>query len=294
VTIFVDETTKVVYQGLTGSQGRYYGLLNRDYGTQVVAGTNPRKAGTDVDGVPVFATVGEAVEATGATASCIFIPAPGVHDAVIEAAEGGVEFIVGITEGVPAHDEALFYNRLKRDFPDVRMLGPNCPGIISPGRCNIGITAGHIALAGGPVGIVSRSGTLTYQALYELKEKGIGCTTCVGIGGDPVPGTTFIDCLEAFEADPDTRAVMMIGEIGGSAEEGAAAFIRDHMTKPGSAYVAGVTAPPGKKMGHAGAIVSGGKGTAAAKMEALREAGVRVGLNPTEAGELMAEIVAEL
>ena len=294
MTIFVDETTKVVYQGLTGSQGRYYGLLNRDYGTQVVAGTNPRKAGTDVDGVPVFATVGEAVEATGATASCIFIPAPGVHDAVIEAAEGGVEFIVGITEGVPAHDEALFYNRLKRDFPDVRMLGPNCPGIISPGRCNIGITAGHIALAGGPVGIVSRSGTLTYQALYELKEKGIGCTTCVGIGGDPVPGTTFIDCLEAFEADPDTRAVMMIGEIGGSAEEEAAAFIRDHMTKPGSAYVAGVTAPPGKKMGHAGAIVSGGKGTAAAKMEALREAGVRVGLNPTEAGELMAEIVAEL
>ena len=294
MTIFVDETTKVVYQGLPGSQGRYYGLLNRDYGTQVVAGTNPRKAGTDVDGVPVFATVGEAVEATGATASCIFIPAPGVHDAVIEAAEGGVEFIVGITEGVPAHDEALFYNRLKRDFPDVRMLGPNCPGIISPGRCNIGITAGHIALAGGPVGIVSRSGTLTYQALYELKEKGIGCTTCVGIGGDPVPGTTFIDCLEAFEADPDTRAVMMIGEIGGSAEEEAAAFIRDHMTKPVSAYVAGVTAPPGKKMGHAGAIVSGGKGTAAAKMEALREAGVRVGLNPTEAGELMAEIVAEL
>ncbi|MEE3211433.1 MAG: succinate--CoA ligase subunit alpha [Actinomycetota bacterium] len=294
MTIFVDETTKVVYQGLTGSQGRYYGLLNRDYGTQVVAGTNPRKAGTDVDGVPVFATVGDAVEATGATASCIFIPAPGVHDAVIEAAEGGVEFIVGITEGVPAHDEALFYNRLKRDFPDVRMLGPNCPGIISPGRCNIGITAGHIALAGGPVGIVSRSGTLTYQALYELKEKGIGCTTCVGIGGDPVPGTTFIDCLEAFEADPDTRAVMMIGEIGGSAEEEAAAFIRDHMTKPVSAYVAGVTAPPGKKMGHAGAIVSGGKGTAAAKMEALREAGVRVGLNPTEAGELMVEIVAEL
>ena len=294
MTIFVDETTKVVYQGLTGSQGRYYGLLNRDYGTQVVAGTNPRKAGTDVDGVPVFATVGEAVEATGATASCIFIPAPGVHDAVIEAAEGGVEFSVGSTEGVPAHDEALFYNRLKRDFPDVRMLGPNCPGIISPGRCNIGITAGHIALAGGPVGIVSRSGTLTYQALYELKEKGIGCTTCVGIGGDPVPGTTFIDCLEAFEADPDTRAVMMIGEIGGSAEEEAAAFIRDHMTKPVSAYVAGVTAPPGKKMGHAGAIVSGGKGTAAAKMEALREAGVRVGLNPTEAGELMAEIVAEL
>ena len=294
MSIFVDAETRVVYQGLTGSQGRYYGLLNRDYGTRVVAGTNPRKAGTDVDGIPVFATVAEAVAETGATASCVFIPAAGVHSAVIEAAEGGVEFIVAITEGVPAHDEADFYNRLRRDHPHVRLLGPNCPGIISPGQCNIGITAGHIALSGGPVGIVSRSGTLTYQALYELREKGIGCTTCVGIGGDPVPGTSFIDCLEAFEADPDTRAVMMIGEIGGSAEEEAAEFIATRMTKPISAYVAGVTAPPGKKMGHAGAIVSGGKGTAAAKMDALRAAGVRVGLNPTEAGELMADIVAGL
>ena len=291
MSIFVDAETRVVYQGLTGSQGRYYGLLNRDYGTRVVAGTNPRKAGTDVDGIPVFATVAEAVAETGATASCVFIPAAG---AVIEAAEGGVEFIVAITEGVPAHDEADFYNRLRRDHPQVRLLGPNCPGIISPGQCNIGITAGHIALPGGPVGIVSRSGTLTYQALYELREKGIGCTTCVGIGGDPVPGTSFIDCLAAFEDDPDTKAVMMIGEIGGSAEEEAAEFIATRMTKPISAYVAGVTAPPGKKMGHAGAIVSGGKGTAAAKMDALREAGVRVGLNPTEAGELMAGIVAEL
>jgi len=294
MSIFVDADTKVVYQGLTGSQGRYYGLLNREYGTQVVAGTNPRKAGTDVDGVPVYATVADSVEATGATASCIFIPAPGVRDAVLEAAEGGIGFIVAITEGVPAHDEADFYNRLRRDHPNVRLLGPNCPGIISPGQCNIGITASHIAQPGGPVGIVSRSGTLTYQALYELKEKGIGCTTCVGIGGDPVPGTSFIDCLEAFEADPETKAVMMIGEIGGSAEEEAAAFIAEHMTKPVSAYVAGVTAPPGKKMGHAGAIVSGGKGTAAAKMDALREAGVRVGLNPTEAGEHMADIVAGL
>ena len=294
MSIFVDAETRVVYQGLTGSQGRYYGLLNRDYGTRVVAGTNPRKAGTDVDGIPVFATVAEAVAETGATASCVFIPAAGVHGAVIEAAEGGVEFIVAITEGVPAHDEADFYNRLRRDHPQVRLLGPNCPGIISPGQCNIGITAGHIALSGGPVGIVSRSGTLTYQALYELREKGIGCTTCVGIGGDPVPGTSFIDCLAAFEADPDTKAVMMIGEIGGSAEEEAAEFIATRMTKPISAHVAGVTAPPGKKMGHAGAIVSGGKGTAAAKMDALREAGVQVGLNPTEAGELMAGIVAEL
>jgi succinyl-CoA synthetase alpha subunit len=294
VSIFVDETTKFVYQGLTGSQGKFYGNLNREYGTQVVAGTNPKKAGTDVDGVPIFASVGEAVEATGATGSCIFIPAPGVRDAVMDAAEGGVTFIVVITEGVPAHDEAWFYSKLKRDFPQVRLLGPNCPGIISPGKANVGITAGHIAKEGGPVGIVSRSGTLTYQALWELKQKDIGVTTCVGIGGDPVPGTTFIDCLEAFEADPETKAVMMIGEIGGSAEEEAADFIKTKMSKPVSSYIAGVTAPPGKKMGHAGAIVSGGKGTAAAKMEALRDAGVKVGLNPTEAGDLMAQIVSQL
>jgi succinyl-CoA synthetase alpha subunit len=292
MSIFVDENTKVIYQGLTGSQGRYYGLLNRAYGTQVVGGVNPKKAGTDVEGIPVFGTVKEAVAETGATASCIFIPAPGVKDAVIEAAEGGITFIVAITEGVPAHDEAWFFNKLKRDFPGVRLLGPNCPGIISPGKCNIGITAGHIAKPGGPVGIVSRSGTLTYQALYELQQKGIGVTTCVGIGGDPVPGTSFIDCLAAFQADPETRAVMMIGEIGGSAEEEAAAFIKANMDKPVTSYVAGVTAPAGKKMGHAGAIVSGGKGTAQAKMEALADAGVRVGHNPTEAGELMAQIVA--
>ncbi len=298
MSIFVDEHTKVVYQGLTGSQGRYYGGLNKAYGTQVVAGTNPKKAGTDVDGVPVFATVADAVKETGADASCIFIPAPGVRDAVMEAAEGGVKFIVVITEGVPAHDEAWFYNKLRRDFPDVRLLGPNCPGIISPGKCNIGITAGHIAKAAVPgaknVGIVSRSGTLTYQALYELKLQDIGVTTCVGIGGDPVPGTSFIDCLRAFEADPETHAVMMIGEIGGSAEEEAAAFIKSSMTKPVSAYIAGQTAPAGKKMGHAGAIVSGGKGTAAAKMEALADAGVKVGRNPTEAGELMVEIINAL
>jgi len=294
VSIFVDETTKVVYQGLTGRQGQFYGLRNRDYGTQVVAGTSPKKAGTDVDGIPIFATVADAVEATGATASCIFIPAPGVKDAVIEAAEGGIEFIVVITEGVPAQDEAWFYNELKRDHPGVQLLGPNCPGIISPGKCNIGITAGEIAKPGGPVGIVSRSGTLTYQALYELKLQDIGVTTCVGIGGDPVPGTTFIDCLERFEADPETKAVMLIGEIGGSAEEEAAEYIKTKMSKPVSAYIAGVTAPAGKKMGHAGAIVSGGKGTAAAKMEALGAAGVRVGRNPTEAGELMVEIVRDL
>jgi succinyl-CoA synthetase alpha subunit len=294
MSIFVDETTKVLYQGLTGSQGRFYGLRNRDYGTQVVAGTNPKKAGTDVDGIPIYASVAEAKEATGATASCVFIPAPGVKSAVMEAAEAGMELVVVITEGVPAQDEAWFFNKIKRDFPGTRVLGPNCPGLISPGKCNIGITAGEIAKPGGPVGIVSRSGTLTYQALYELKLQDIGVTTCVGIGGDPVPGTSFIDCLEAFEADPETKAVMLIGEIGGSAEEDAAEFIKNKMSKPVSAYIAGVTAPPGKKMGHAGAIVSGGKGTAAAKMEALADAGVRVGNNPTEAGELMVEIVRGL
>jgi len=294
MAIFVDEKTKVVYQGLTGSQGRFYGLRNRDYGTQVVAGVNPKKAGTDVDGIPVYATVAEAKEATGATVSCVFIPAPGVQSAVLEAAEAGMELVVVITEGVPAQDEAYFFNKVRRDFPGTRILGPNCPGIISPGKANIGITAGEIAKPGGPVGIVSRSGTLTYQALYELKLQDIGVTTCVGIGGDPVPGTSFIDCLEAFEADPETKAVMLIGEIGGSAEEEAAEFIKNKMTKPVSAYIAGVTAPPGKKMGHAGAIVSGGKGTAAAKMDALRDAGVKVGNNPTEAGELMVEIVRGL
>ena len=294
MAIFVDESTKVVYQGLTGSQGRFYGLRNRDYGTQVVAGVNPKKAGTDVDAIPVYGSVAEAAEATGATVSCVFIPAPGVKDAVLEAAEAAMELVVVITEGVPAQDEAYFFNKVRRDHPGTRILGPNCPGIISPGKANIGITAGEIAQAGGPVGIVSRSGTLTYQALYELKLQGIGVTTCVGIGGDPVPGTSFIDCLEAFEADPATKAVMLIGEIGGSGEEEAAEFIGTAMTKPVSAYVAGVTAPAGKKMGHAGAIVSGGKGTAAAKMAALEAAGVEVGNNPTEAGELMVGIVKDL
>jgi succinyl-CoA synthetase alpha subunit len=291
VSIFVDENTKVVYQGLTGSQGRFYGLRNKAYGTQVVAGTNPKKAGEDVEGIPIFASVAEAKDATGATASCVFIPAPGVKDAVLEAAEAGLELVVVITEGVPAHDEANFFNKLKRDFPGTRLLGPNCPGIISPGKANIGITAGEIAKEGGPVGIVSRSGTLTYQALYELKAKDIGVTTCVGIGGDPVPGTSFIDCLQAFEADPDTQYVMLIGEIGGTAEEEAAEYIAKEMSKPVAAYIAGVTAPAGRKMGHAGAIVSGGKGTAAAKMDALKAAGVHVGQNPTEAGELMAKLV---
>ena len=294
MSIFVDESTKVVVQGLTGSQGRFYGLRNRAYGTQVVAGVNPKKAGTDVEGIPVHASVKEAAAATGANASTVIVPAPGAPDAVMEAAEAGIELIVCLTEGIPAHDEAMFFNRLRRDFPGTRLIGPNCPGLLTPGECNIGFIPAEVAKAGGPVGIVSRSGTLTYQALKELGEKGIGVTTCVGIGGDPVPGTSFIDCLSRFEADPETRAVIMFGEIGGSAEEEAAAFIAAEMTKPVVAYVAGVTAPAGKKMGHAGAIISGSKGTAQAKMDALRAAGVRVGLNPTEAGDLMAEVVAAL
>jgi succinyl-CoA synthetase alpha subunit len=299
MAVFVDERTTVVIQGLSPtSQGKYHGLRNKAYGTKVVGGTNPNRAGEDIEGIPVFGSVGEAVAGTGANASFISVPPKGAPSAIEEAAAAGIGFIVCITEGIPAQDECLTFNRLRRDYPSVRLLGPNCPGVISPGKCNIGITAGEIALPPQPgrpaVGIVSRSGTLTYQALYELKLKGIGVSTCVGIGGDPVPGTSFIDCLAAFEADPETRAVMMIGEIGGSAEEEAAEFINDRMTKPVAAYIAGVTAPPGRKMGHAGAIVSGGKGTAQAKIEALTAAGARVGRNPTEAGELMAEIVSGL
>ena len=298
MSIFVNENTKVIVQGLTGGQGKYHGLRNRDYGTNVVAGVTPGKGGQDVEGIPIFDTVAEAVAATGADASFVAVPPKAAPAAILEAAAAGVAFVVCITEGIPAQDEAKVFNTLLRDFPNTRLLGPNCPGIISPGKCNIGITAGEIALpptAEGPnVGIVSRSGTLTYQALYELKQKGIGVSTCVGIGGDPVPGTNFIDCLREFEADPDTHAIIMIGEIGGSAEEEAAEFIRSSVSKPMSAYIAGVTAPAGKKMGHAGAIVSGGKGTAQGKMDALADAGVKVGLNPTEAGELMAQIVAGL
>ena len=295
MSIFVNKDTKVIIQGFSPtSQGGFHGLRNRAYGTKVVGGVNPKRAGEEIEGVPVFASVKDAVAATGADASFVAVPPAGSPGAIIEAAEAGIPFVVCITEGIPAQDEARTFNVLRRDFPRTRLLGPNCPGIITPGECNIGITPGEIAIGGGPVGIVSRSGTLTYQALYELKQKGIGVTTCVGIGGDPVPGTSFIDCLEAFQADPETKAVIMFGEIGGTAEEEAAEFIATRMDKPVAAYVAGVTAPPGTKMGHAGAIVSGGKGTAQGKMDALRAAGVHVGLNPSEVGELMADIVKTL
>ncbi len=295
MSIFVDQRTKVVIQGLSPtSQGLYHGLRNRAYGTNVVAGTNPKRGGEVIEGIPVYSSVAEAVADTGADASFIAVPPSGASAAIAEAAEAGIGFIVCITEFVPAQDEARVYNLLRREFPDTRLLGPNCPGVISAGRCNIGITSGDIALAGGPVGLVSRSGTVFYQALYELTQKGIGQTTCVGIGGDPVPGTSFIDCLAAFQADPETRAVILIGEIGGAEEERAAEFIASEMTKPVVAYVAGVTAPSGRKMGHAGAIISGSKGTAAVKMAALSAAGAQVAQNPTEAADLMAEVVRGL
>lgn len=293
MSIFINKDTKVIVQGITGGQGKFYALRNRAYGTQIVGGVSPKKAGEDIEGIPVFATVKDAIAATGATASMILVPAPFAKDAVLEAAEAGIELIIPLTEGIPAQDEALFYNTVKRNYPNARILGPNCPGLVTIGEANIGFIPAEVALPGN-VGIVSRSGTLTYQALKELGEKGIGVSTCVGIGGDPVPGTSFIDCLSAFEKDPETKAVIMFGEIGGSAEEEAADFIKNNMTKPVVAYVAGVTAPPGRKMGHAGAIISGSKGTAQAKMEALKAAGVHVGLNPTEAGDLMAEVVKSL
>ncbi|MGI9029073.1 MAG: succinate--CoA ligase subunit alpha [Ilumatobacteraceae bacterium] len=292
MAIFVDADTKVLVQGLTGGQGKFHGLRNRDYGTKVVAGVTPGKGGQDVDGILVFDAVAEAVEATGATASFVAVPPKAAPAAILEAAVAGIAFVVCITEGIPAQDEARVYNTLVGQFPGTRLLGPNCPGIISPGKCNIGITPTQIAelpTPDGPnVGIVSRSGTLTYQALYELKQNGIGVSTCVGIGGDPVPGTSFVDCLAEFAADPETDAIIMFGEIGGSAEEEAAEFIGANVTKPMAAYIAGVTAPAGRKMGHAGAIVSGGKGTAQGKIDALGAVGVQVGRNPTEAGELMA------
>ncbi len=294
MSILADATTKVVVQGLTGSQGRFHGLRNRAYGTQVVGGVTPGKGGSDVEGIPVFDTVAEAVAETEADASLVFVPPRAAVDAVVEAAAAGIRLVVCITEGIPLHDEARVDAYLRVNHPDTRLIGPNCPGVISPGRCNIGITPGEIALSGGPVGVVSRSGTLTYQALHELTRQGIGQTTCIGIGGDPVPGTGFIDCLRLFEDDPETGAVIVIGEIGGTEEETAAEFIAAHMTKPVVAYVAGITAPAGRRMGHAGAIVSGTAGGARSKIEALRGAGALVVESPTEIGLRMAEVVAAL
>jgi succinyl-CoA synthetase alpha subunit len=287
MAIYVDESTKLVVQGLTGREGGFHAFRNREYGTDLVAGVTPGKGGTDVQGVPIFDTVAEAVEATGANTAMTFVPPPFAADAVLEAAAAdGIGLIVCITEGIPAQDEARVYNYI-RQTSGTPLIGPNCPGVISPGKANVGIMPHEITLPG-PVGVVSRSGTLTYQAVHELTTRGIGQTTCVGIGGDPVPGTSFVDVLERFQADDETEAIVLIGEIGGDAEEQAAAFIEAEVTKPVVSYIAGVTAPPGKKMGHAGAIISGSSGTAQAKMEALEAVGATVVADPTQIGEAVA------
>ncbi|MEA2501195.1 MAG: succinyl-CoA synthetase alpha subunit [Actinomycetota bacterium] len=287
--ILVDRKTLVLVQGLTGREGRFHALRNRSYGTQVVAGVTPGKGGTDVDSIPVFDTVEEAVAATRANASVIFVPARAAADAVLESADAGVGLIVCITEGIPANDTARVRAQIRRTG-GVTLIGPNCPGVISPGESNLGIIPGEICIPG-PVGLVSRSGTLTYQIVHELTAAGIGQSTCVGIGGDPIVGTGFIDCLARFEADPGTQAVVLIGEIGGDEEEQAAVFIAQGMRTPVVAYIAGFTAPPGKRMGHAGALISGSKGTAAAKADAFRAAGVAVAKNPSEVAQLVARVL---
>jgi len=322
MAILVDERTRLVVQGLTGREGRFHALRNRDYGTNVVAGVTPGKAGQDVEGIPVFNTVASAVAETGANTSLIFVPARFAVDALYEAADAGIGVVVLITENIPVLDMTRAYNYIRAK--GVALVGPNCPGVISPGKANVGIIPGEITHAG-PVGLVSRSGTLTYQVMYEMAAAGVGQTTCVGIGGDPVVGSSFIDVLGRFQDDPETEAavmlgeiggdpvvgssindvlgrfqdhpeteaVVMIGEIGGDEEERAARFEAEEMDKPVVAYIAGFEAPPGKRMGHAGAIISGSSGTAQAKAEALEAAGVRVGRNPTEAAELAVAAVKD-
>jgi succinyl-CoA synthetase alpha subunit len=287
VAIFVDNDTRLVVQGLTGSEGRFHGLRNREYGTQLVAGVTPGKGGQDVDGVPVLDTVVEAVAEHGANTSMIFVPAPFAADAIYEAVDAGVHTVITITEGVPAHEMLRIHAYIRSK--GVRMLGPNCPGALSPGKANVGIIPAEI-FAQGDIGLVSRSGTLTYQIGHELTQMGLGNSTIVGIGGDPIVGSSFIDVLTLFEADPETKHVVMVGEIGGDEEEKAAEFIESQMTKPVVAYIAGFTAPPGKTMGHAGAIISGSSGTAEGKKKALEARGIRVGTTPTETAELAAEL----
>jgi succinyl-CoA synthetase alpha subunit len=284
VSILIDESTRVVVTGLTGSQGRFHGLRNRDYGTNVVAGVTPGKGGQDIEGIPVFDTVVEAAKETDTNTALIFVPARFAADSIYEAAEAGIALVVCITEGIPVHDMAPVASYLRGS--ESLLIGPNCPGLISPGKANVGIIPGEICIPG-RVGLVSRSGTLTYQIVHEMTTRGIGQTTCVGIGGDPVHGLGFIDALERFDADPDTDAVVLIGEIGGDDEEKAAAYIAEHVSTPVVAYVAGFTAPPGKRMGHAGAIITGSKGTAQAKAEAFEKVGVKVGRTPTEVAELV-------
>jgi len=292
MAILVDESTRLAVAGITGREGSFHTLNNRTYGTNVVGGVTPGKGGQDVEGIPVFDTWAEAVAQASPNTAMIFVPPRFAADAILEAAVAGVELVIAITEGIPAHDELRVYNVLARDHPGTRLIGPNCPGILSPGKANVGIIPASFFREGN-VGVVSRSGTLTYQIGNEIAQAGFGCSTIVGIGGDPVPGSSFVDVLELFEADEQTDLVVLSGEIGGSAEEEAAEYIAAHMSKPVVAYIAGFTAPAGKQMGHAGAIVSGSAGTAQAKADALEARGVRVGRTPTETAEIAVEVLGE-
>ena len=287
MSILINKHTKVITQGITGTTGLFHAQGARDYGTQMVGGVTPGKGGTKIDGFPVFDTVEDAVKETGANASVIYVPPVGSAEAIMEAVDAGIELVICITEGVPVLDMV----KVKRymEGKNCRLVGPNCPGVITPGACKIGIMPGYIHKPG-PVGVVSRSGTLTYEAVWQLTTRGIGQTTCVGIGGDPVNGTSHLDVLKMFEDDPATESIIMIGEIGGDAEEQAAAFVRDHMTKPVAAFIAGATAPAGKRMGHAGAIISGGKGDAASKKAFLNECGVSVADSPAEMADALLKI----
>jgi succinyl-CoA synthetase alpha subunit len=297
MAIWADKNTRVIVQGITGREGSFHAIQCREYGTKVVGGVTPGKGGTTHEGFPVFGSVREAREKEKANCSLIFVPPPYAGDAIMESADAGIELIICITEGIPVNDMIKAHDYLKKSnarrvatgAATSRLIGPNCPGIITPGEAKIGIMPGHIHKAG-PIGIVSRSGTLTYEAVGQLSRQGIGQSTAVGIGGDPLPGTNFIDCLEAFEADPKTEAIIMIGEIGGSAEEEAAAFVEKNVRKPVVAFIAGQTAPPGRRMGHAGAIISGGQGTAEEKMKALQAAGIHVVKAPSDMGKRLEEV----
>jgi succinyl-CoA synthetase alpha subunit len=290
VSVIVGNETRLCTSGITGREGTFHTLNNRRYGTNVVAGVTPGKGGQDVEGIPVFDTFRAAVAGTDANTAMIFVPPAFAADSILEAADAGITTIIAITEGIPAHDELRVYTELKR-LPGVRLIGPNCPGVLSPGKANVGIIPAAFFSAGN-VGVVSRSGTLTYQVGNELAQRGLGNSSIVGIGGDPVPGSSFVDIIALFEADPETELIVMSGEIGGQGEEEAALYIKEHVTKPVVAYIAGFTAPPGKTMGHAGAIVSGTHGTAAAKAEALERNGVTVGRTPTEVAEIVAGMLA--
>jgi succinyl-CoA synthetase alpha subunit len=290
MSVLVDSDTRLCVSGITGREGTFHAMNNRRYGTNVVAGVTPGKGGQDVEGVPVFDTFHEAVGQRQANTAMVFVPPAFAADSILEAADAGITTIIAITEGIPAHDELRVYTHLQR-LDGVRLIGPNCPGVLSPGKANVGIIPAAFFKEGN-VGVVSRSGTLTYQIGNELAQRGFGNSSIVGIGGDPVPGSSFIDVIALFQDDPETELIVMSGEIGGSAEEEAAEFIAEHVTKPVVGYIAGFTAPPGKTMGHAGAIVSGSKGTAAAKAEALEAKGVRVGRTPTQVAEIAVEILS--